>query len=275
MVTNSYRSTMKIAKANFMTRETQGLIPGTAVYVPKQYVHPSAEPYIIDGVERYGNMLRIYIFDASSVGKAGAQPIAIKEISYNQFRRMSFGVGVTEVEAVEVNGLTRGNMKANISNILGIPPVWGCESTGEKDEDGDEIGNIYLKEDYAFVVGERKNYAFPILTERSDGWHYETKDEDDSLLKLEFLSLAELHPINRNEPFLKGWSATAAKDMPKEILLGIAEDETPVAVEEEETTEAEEANATTEAEETEEAADDATTKEVADAPAEAPKKKKA
>lgn len=266
MVSNSFRSTMKIAKANFMTRETQGLIPGTAVYVPKQYVHPSAEPYIIEGVERYGNMLRIYIFDAASVGKAGAQPIAIKEISYNQFRRMSFGVGVTEVEAVEVNGLTRGNMKANISNIQGLPPVWGCESTGEKDEDGDEIGNIYLKEDYAFVVGERKNYAFPILTERADGWHYETKDEDDSLLKLEFLSLAELHPINRNEPFLKGWATTATKDMPKEILLGIAEDETPVAVEteEEETAEATTDDATEEA-----------TEATEEATAETPKKKKA
>lgn len=246
MVSN-YRSTMKIAKANFMTRETQGLIPGTAVYVPKQYVHPSAKPYIIDGEERYGNMLRIYIFDATSVGKGGAQPIAIKEISYNQFRRMSFGVGVTEVEAVEVNGLTRGNMKANISNILGLPPVWGCESLGEKDEDGDEIGNIYLKEDYAFVVGDRRNYAFPILTERADGWHYETKDEDESLLKLEFLSLAELHPINRNEPFLKGWATTAAKDMPKEILLDITEDETPVAEETEEEEEVTEEEATTEA----------------------------
>jgi hypothetical protein len=266
---------MKKKSSEFLTRETQGLIPNTIVYIPAQYVHKSEKPFVIQGRDEpvYGNMLTVLIYDGAMFGKAGAQPLAIKELSYNQLRRQSFGPDVTEVEMRDTTNGIRGALKANVSNIKGIAPKWGFQETGV-DADGDPCGEYYLKESYAFKVGERRNYAFPILEESASLWNYKTREDDDRYLELEFLSLAELFPINVNEQWLKPWERTAMAHLDADYRIDVTEEATDTEATEDTDTEDTDTEVTTDAE-TEEAANDATTEEVADAPAEASKKKKA
>lgn len=222
MFSNQKRSTMKKKSSEFLTRETQGLIPNTIVYIPAQYVHKSEKPFDIPGRDEpvYGNMLTVLIYDGAMFGKAGAQPLAIKELSYNQLRRQSFGPDVTEVEMRDTTNGIRGALKANVSNIKGIAPKWGFQETGV-DADGDPCGEYYLKESYAFKVGERRNYAFPILEESASLWNYKTREDDDRYLELEFLSLAELFPISTNETWLKPWERTAMAHLDADYRIDV------------------------------------------------------
>jgi hypothetical protein len=248
---------MKKKSSEYLTRETQGLIPNTIVYIPAQYVHKSEKPFVIPGRDEpvYGNMLTVLIYDGAMFGKAGAQPLAIKELSYNQLRRQSFGPDVTEVEMRDTTNGIRGALKANVSNIKGIAPKWGFQETGV-DADGDPCGEYYLKESYAFKVGERRNYAFPILEESASLWNYKTREDDDRYLELEFLSLAELFPISTNESWLKPWERTAMAHLDADYRIDVTEEATDTEATDTSstTTEATDTEVTTD-EETEETSD--------------------
>lgn len=140
---------LKQSQVEYYERAGATLSPNTIVVVPSQFAH--TEKFTIDGREVTGSMLFAFVLDKNQRLLEGIN------ISVSQFRRMTFGKA-RDIESVKAKsdnkGQVRGDIKANVTNIEGLPLKLGVHNK-----------QLVVKQAGAYMVSAGEPYCLPILEE--------------------------------------------------------------------------------------------------------------
>ena len=140
---------LKESQVEYYERAGATLSPNTIVVVPSQFAH--TEKFNIDGREVTGSMLFAFVLDKNKNLLEGIN------ISVSQFRRMTFGKA-RDIESVKAKhdnkGQVRGEIKANVTNIEGLPLKLGVHNK-----------QLVVKQAGAYMVSAGEPYCLPILEE--------------------------------------------------------------------------------------------------------------
>lgn len=140
---------LKQSQVEYYERAGATLSPNTIVVVPSQFAH--TEKFNIDGREVTGSMLFAFVLDKNQRLLEGIN------ISVSQFRRMTFGKA-RDIESVKTKydnkGQVRGEIKANVTNIEGLPLKLGVHNK-----------QLIVKQAGAYMVSTGEPYCLPILEE--------------------------------------------------------------------------------------------------------------
>ena len=140
---------LKQSQVEYYERAGATLSPNTIVVVPSQFAH--TEKFNIDGREVTGSMLFAFVLDKNKNLLEGIN------ISVSQFRRMTFGKA-RDIESIKAQhdnkGQVRGEIKANVTNIEGLPLKLGVHNK-----------QLVVKQAGAYMVSAGEPYCLPILEE--------------------------------------------------------------------------------------------------------------
>lgn len=140
---------LKQSQVEYYERAGAILAPNTIVVVPSQFAH--TEKFNVNGREVTGSMLFAFVLDKNNRLLEGVN------ISVSQFRRMTFGKA-RDIESVQSTyddrGQVRGVIKANVSNIEGMPLKLSSHNK-----------QLVVKQAGAYMVATGEPYCMPILEE--------------------------------------------------------------------------------------------------------------
>lgn len=173
---------LKQSQVEYYERAGATLSPNTIVVVPSQFAH--TEKFTIDGREVTGSMLFAFVLDKNQRLLEGIS------ISVSQFRRMTFGKA-RDIESVKAKpdnkGQIRGEIKANVTNIEGLPLKLGVHNK-----------QLVVKQAGAYMVSAGEAYCLPILEEGGRDaqgntlYNYKVDESNPELLELDTRILPSL-----------------------------------------------------------------------------------